>query len=424
LGDPDIDRYDVEYHRGFLTLDHRFSENLQLRSIFAVQSSLSNDTYVNLDDLEPDGRTLPRSYSGSLDGRLTEDFSWQTDLISTFNTGSVSHQLLLGLELSRNNTVYGTVRGDFPSQDIFDPVYGLRPTNIIEPSYQENTRINTTGIYLQDQITLLPNLRLLIGGRYDFVDRSSIAESLGDLSTSEFSDSAFSPRVGLVYQPIEPISLYASYSQSFNPNNATTANDEPLEPSRGTQYEIGAKFELFDGRLFATLAAYEITKTNIPTVDPDNTDFSIAAGEATSRGIEFDISGEILPSWNIIASAFLNDAFISEDNDPTLDGNQLTNAPETGASLWTTYEIQSGDLEELGFGAGIFYVGDRFANQSDLFRLPSYVRTDAAIYYRRDNWRAALNFRNLFDIEYYNTNGFIVFPQAPFTVLGTVSVTF
>ena len=424
LGEPDLDRYDVEYHRGSLTLDHRFSENLQLRSLLSAQSTLAQYAYINFDGLiEPDGRTLLRTYNESSDGRRTEDYSWQTDLIGTFNTGTIAHQLLLGLELSRNTDVYAETGGDFPAQDIFAPVYGFRPTNLVR-DYQENTRTNTTGIYLQDQVTLLPNLKLLIGGRYDFVDRDSIAGDPEDLTTTEFSDTAFSPRVGLVYQPIEPISLYASYSRSFVPNNDRTATGEPLEPSRGTQYEAGIKAELFDGRLSATLAAYEITKTNIPTVDPNDDEFSIAVGEAKSRGIELDITGEILPGWKVIASAYLNDAFVSEDNDPTLQGNRLENAAYHGASLWTTYEIQQGDLQGLGFGAGLFFVGDRIANQSDPFTLPSYVRADAAIFYERNNWRAALNFKNLFDERYYDTNGFIVFPQAPFTVLGTFSLEF
>jgi iron complex outermembrane recepter protein len=136
------------------------------------------------------------------------------------------------------------------------------------------------------------------------------------------------------------------------------------------------------------------------------------------------VAGEILPGWKIIASAFLNDAYVSKDNDPSLEGARLANAPYHGASLWTTYEIQKGDLQGLGFGAGIFFVGDRVANQSDPLIIPSYVRTDAAISYKSNNWRAALNFKNIFNVNYYDTNGFFIFPQAPFTVLGTVSVQF
>ncbi|MEH2465711.1 TonB-dependent siderophore receptor [Nostoc sp.] len=418
--------YNIDYNRGTLTLDHRFSESLQLRSAFSVQSSLYNTAYLNLYGgmFEADGRSLQRSpYSEDRD-RRTEDYSWQTDLISKFNTGSIAHQLLLGLELTRNTDVYTSFFGDIASLDIFNPVYGARPTNV-KLGYLENTKISTTGIYLQDQVTLLPNLKLLLGGRYDFVDYDSLnGDSADTLTRFKFYDTAFSPRVGIVYQPIEPISLYASYSRSFVPNNDRTASGEPLEPSRGTQYEVGIKSELFDRRLSATLAAYDITKTNIPTTDPNNTNFSIAVGEVKSRGIELDVAGEILPGWKMIASGYLNDAFVSEDNDLTLKGQRLVNSAYHGATLWTTYEIQKGDLQGLQFGAGIFFVGSRIANQSDPFTISSYVRTDAAISYKHDNWRAAVNLKNIFDVKYYDTNGYFVFPQAPLTVLGTISVEF
>ena len=425
FGEPN-DFNNLDYHRASLTLDQHFGKSLQLRSALFFQSFVDNSAYVNINIIEPDGRTLERDYSVN-DDLLTKDYSWQTDLIGKFNTGSIAHQLLLGLELSRNTSPPGLLSNYNYSTgliDIFNPVYGAgRPTTLENATYYSG-KTDTLGLYLQDQVTLLSNLKLLVGGRYDFVDSVNSTRPLGgDINSSEFNGNAFSPRVGLVYQPIEPISLYASYSRSFVPNTGRTASGEILEPSRGTQYEVGIKSELFDQRLSATLAAYDITKTNILTTDPNNTDFSIAVGEVKSRGIEMDVAGEILPGWKIIASGYLNDAFVSKDNSIPV-GRRLENAAYHGASLWTTYQIQKGDLQGLQFGAGIFFVGDRIANQSDPFTIPSYVRTDAAISYKHDNWRAALNFKNIFDVKYYDTNGYLVFPQAPLTVLGSISVEF
>ncbi|MHC5822232.1 MAG: TonB-dependent receptor domain-containing protein [Nostoc sp.] len=143
-------------------------------------------------------------------------------------------------------------------------------------------------------------------------------------------------------------------------------------------------------------------------------------GEVKSRGIELDIAGQISSGWKVIASGYLNDAYVSEDSDPGNIGQHLANSPYHGASLWTTYEIQHGDLQGLQFGAGLFFVGDRIANQSDPYTLPSYVRTDASISYKHDHWRAALNFKNIFNINYDETNGYLIFPQAPFNVQGTI----
>ncbi len=143
-----------------------------------------------------------------------------------------------------------------------------------------------------------------------------------------------------------------------------------------------------------------------------------------SRGIEFDLAGELAPGWNVIASYFVNDAFVNVGDENNPEGDSLVNAPEQGGSLWTTYEIQSGNLQGLGFGAGVFFVGAREAELPNDLIIPSYVRADAAIFYKRDNWRIGLNFKNLFDKKYYDSQGFYLLPGAPFTVLGSVSVEF
>ncbi|QYO68622.1 TonB-dependent receptor [Leptolyngbya sp. 7M] len=137
------------------------------------------------------------------------------------------------------------------------------------------------------------------------------------------------------------------------------------------------------------------------------------------------MTGEILPGWNIIAGYAYTDARISEDNDFPV-GNRINNVPENSFNLWTTYRFQAGSLEGLGFGLGLFYQGERQGDLANTFQLPSYLRTDAAIFYERDRFRAALNFRNLFDIEYYETASSVlsVFPGAPFEVQGTISWTF
>lgn len=426
-----FDIYRSESHQVTATIDHRFNENFRIRSGFLGYFEKGEVDYVNpSDEFDADGRLLREFEEGDGSGQQ-DDLSWQTDLIAQFKTGLVKHQILLGLELSRSIRRYAGLGGadDIPALDIFNPVYGNfpRPTNFSRGNFFDATT-DTVGIYLQDQVTLLPNLKLLLGGRYDFVNYKSKFDfetlDRSNIQAANFYDEAVSPRVGIVYQPIAPISLYASYSRSFVPNNnSSTASGKPLVPSRGTQYEVGIKAEITP-QLSLTLAAYEITKTNVPTPDPDDDQFSIALGEVKSRGIELDIAGEILPDWKIIASAYVNDAFVSKDTDPALEGARFANTAKTGASLWTTYEFQKGDFKGFGFGAGLFYIGDRIANQSDPFTLPSYVRVDAAIFYKWNNGRIALNFKNLGNVKYYDTNGFLVFPQAPFTVLGTVSVEF
>ena len=241
-----------------------------------------------------------------------------------------------------------------------------------------------------------------------------------DEETSQ-SDTAFSPRVGIVYQPIEPISIYASYARSFTPTIGTSASGEDFSPERGTQYEIGVKADI-NNRLSATLALFDLTRSNVTTEDPDNPFFEIQTGEQNSQGIELDVNGEILPGWNIIAGYAYTDAQVIEDNSIP-EGNRLRNAPENAFNLWTTYEIQQGNLQGLGFGLGFNFVDERPGDLENTFELPSFFRTDAAIFYERDRLRASVNFQNLFDVDYYASarSRVRVDPGAPFSVLGTVS---
>jgi iron complex outermembrane receptor protein len=233
----------------------------------------------------------------------------------------------------------------------------------------------------------------------------------------------FSPRIGLIYKPIEIISLYASFGQSFEPVAGQSADGEFFEPERGTQYEIGIKAELIPERLIATLAFYDLTRTNHIEQDPANPGRQIQIGEQKSRGIELDIVGEILPGWNVIAYYSYTDATVIEDKRVDFVDNKLPNVPEHSAGLWTTYTLQNGVLQGLGFGLGVFYVGDQEGDLVNSFILPSYVRSDAAIYYRRGQLNLAVNFKNITDNRYFEgaRNSARVIPGAPFSVTGTIS---
>jgi iron complex outermembrane recepter protein len=427
LGEPDDVRRVEEYGAGY-RLEHRFSDDWRIRNQFRLLSSNTFDFRAEPLALNEETGILSRNFRSNDD--VSEVYSLQTDLLGNFLTGSVEHNLLVGFDL-RRETFGGTQRrlpnGLTPDINIFDPIYNVidRPDlNELTNEVRNNTdRTDALGILLQDQIEILDNLIVVLGGRFDAVAQDSRNNRTGE--TSEQDVSEFSPTIGIVYQPIEPISLYANYARSFQPNSSTSANGDFLEPERGTQYEIGIRAELND-RLVASLAAYDITKSNVATTDPNNPDFSIGIGEQRSRGIDLNVAGELLPGWNVIASYGLIDAEVTESTDLP-EGSRVQNVPRNTASLWTTYEVQQGDLQGLGFGLGLFFVDERAGDFEDTFDLPSYLRTDAAVFYERDNWRAAINIQNLFDVEYFRSNNFgrvAIEPGAPFTIIGSLRVEF
>ncbi|AFZ29234.1 TonB-dependent siderophore receptor [Gloeocapsa sp. PCC 7428] len=422
------DQFNVGY-----TLNHRFSEDWSVRhalQYLQYQPVREGPTFGFASGLNESTGELAR-LADYADGTYRRFFT-NAEVIGNFSTGSVQHRLLFGTEYRyRNeNPRFAFPDSDnYPSINVFNPIY---TRTRFEPNFNifRDDNISVVSVYLQDQVELLPNLKLLAGVRYDNFTQFRTQEFFPDPREEfEQTDSAWTPRFGIVYQPIEPISLYASYSRSFAPSFAGSRNADgsPFEPQTGQQFEVGLKADL-SNQLSLTLAAFDLRRQNLSTPDPDNPAFSLQTGEQTSRGIELNLDGEILPGWNMTASYSYLDAFVSEDN-TTPVGNRLPDVPENQFSLWTTYEIQNGDFEGLGLGLGLFYVGERQRDLDNTYTLPSYFRTDAALFYRRDNWRAQLNIENLFDIEYFRSGNYSfagggVNPGRPFAVSGTFSIEF
>ena len=435
-GEPD-DQAERAFFTAGYRLEHRFSDRWTLRNALRYSSQDYNSSAfvpVSFDETSGIVRRVDSATEWDQDY-----YGLQTDLMGKFETGSVSHTLLFGVDFSRNRSDINNRLNlsNLSPLDIFNPIYGnvqrLPFGEQLVAGRVQNVTTSRLGIFLQDQIDLSENLKLLAGVRYDTISQDvDNAPSGFDPAGSESSQAVddFTPRLGLVYQPIPELSLYTSYSRSFTPSNATDVAGNLLEPEKGEGFEIGLKTELFDRRLIATLAYFDITKQNVATLDPNApalVNASVATGEQRSQGIELDISGEILPGWNVIANYAYIDARVTQDNlIPT--GNGLTGIPEHSASLWTTYTLQQGDLAGLGFGLGLTYVDERPGDLENSFTLDDYLTTDAAVFYERDDFRLGLNFKNIFDINFIQgipisrIRG--IEPGDPFTVVGSFSFRF
>ncbi|MEH2180197.1 TonB-dependent siderophore receptor [Nostoc sp.] len=412
----------VDESKTYLTLNHDFNQNLSLRSAFRVTTaSETNNRFV----IQP---IFATSNNGTIDlynsgpfNQYYETYFLQNDLTGKFNTGSVKHTLLFGVEVGRLYQRDQGVTGPDQLINIFNPVYNFSYDGPYQTLQNTTNNTNTFGIYLQDQIAVFDNLKLLVGGRFDTYH--SETQDFLNASTTVTDSDAFSPRVGVVYQPTKEISLFANYSRSFNPVNGTDKNGDAFVPERGTGYEVGIKGDFLNNRLSSTLAFYTVTKTNVTTADPSDPTgiFSIQVGEQRARGIEFDIAGEILPGWKVIGSYAYSDPEITQDNTYPV-GNTLANTPRHTGSLWTTYTFQTGALEGFGFGGGIFANSEAYGDIDNSYTIPGFVRTDAALFYKKDRLRASINFKNLFDVTYFEGTFLrAANPAAPFTVQGTIS---
>lgn len=419
--EPDFNNSVVNSFLARYRFEHEFNDQWRIRNGLSVISA--NGEFARIQtagELNDDGRTIDRS--ATLTEESSENLTIQTDLIGEFYTGSIEHNLLFGIEYASYRFANLFNRASIAPIDFFDPQYGERP-GTFTLSFNEEYGSDNLGIYLQDLIYLTPDLIVLAGGRFD-ANESIYRDRETDTIFNEQTETNFSPRLGIVYQPTDTTSLYFNWSNSFNPQIfGRSRTGEVFEPERGEQFEIGIRQEISD-RLSANLALYDLTRRNTLTTDPEDTNFSVQTGEQNSQGIEFDLTGEILPGWNIIATYAYTNARVLEDNDIPR-GDRLVGIPENSASLWTTYEIQSGDLQGLGFGLGLVYVGEREAQLPNTgVIIPDYLRTDASIFYQRDRYRIAFNVKNLFNTDYYNSQGFYIVPGEPLTVLLNVSLTF
>ncbi|MBC6418877.1 MAG: TonB-dependent receptor, partial [Prochloron sp. SP5CPC1] len=231
------DTSDKRYWNVGYNLEHRFSENWKARSEFRYITDRYDFGVIALPfSLDESTGILTRVFAAQFSE--ADIYTLYNNVEAKFNVGSVKNKVLFGVDLSRTETNDATRFA--PSPEFFSPLDIFNPDySAVAPPAEEDipiafggeTTTDRIGIYLQNQIDILDNLILLAGARYDIVeqDTDTLDTDSGPGMETNQRDTAFTPRIGIVYQPIEPISLYANYAQSFNPNTATDAEGLPLE---------------------------------------------------------------------------------------------------------------------------------------------------------------------------------------------------
>ena len=279
---------------------------------------------------------------------------------------------------------------------------------------------DTAGFYVQDLIELAPQWKALLGVRYDVFDQ----EYADDLTNKELSrtDTTWSPRVGLVYQPDHVQSYYVSVSRSYQPSAemfALSTTNQDLEPEETTNFEIGGKWDLLDNRLALTAALFRLERTNMKTTDPANPTKLVLAGEQRTDGLELTASGQLSEKWQVYAGYAYLDAEITKSNSRTNgianEGQTPTLTPRHSANLWLVRSL----TQEWRVGMGANYVDDRYTALDNQVVMPAYTTVDAALLYNQPKWDMALRLRNVFDKDYYaSAHGSVdlITPGAPRTL--------
>jgi iron complex outermembrane receptor protein len=381
--------------------EHDVNDWLTLRQMTRWDQSHKDRYVVDLRTLGSDGRTLSRRATDGDERIKTLDM--QFEAIARFATGGLNHTALAGFEYIDGKRRVTSDRASLASIDIFNPVYGATPGPF---AFNEKTSydLEAYSFYLQDQIDLSEQWKLIVGARYDDTRQKNATTNADyEVARTNVDPSKVSPRLGLVYQPTTWLALYASYSTSFTPQSDIQSNGSTLDPEEGKQYEVGAKFDVIPDRLSATVSVFEITRENVAAPDPDDDNYSVQTGEQRVRGIELDVSGKPMPGWDVIGNISVQDAKVTKDT--TIDvGNRLDGVPILSGSLWSSYQLQEGPFRGLGVGVGVIAVGERQGDIDNSYDVSGYTRFDASLFYDiNEKVRVSLNGRNLTDRKYIET---------------------
>jgi iron complex outermembrane receptor protein len=317
-------------------------------------------------------------------------------------TGGLRHNLLVGFEARWLENSFRNRFAPIDDIDMFAPVHGSPPPSF--PPYEDEPpdETSTVGAYAQDLIDLSQSVKLLAGVRLDRIHDELSAQT----------DTAVSPRIGLVYQPTGVVSLYGSYSSAFVPNLGRSFAGDEFDPERSRQVEAGVKLGPSGGRVWLTAAFYHLTRDDVLTGDLDHPGFSLQVGEQRSRGLEVDLTGDFGRGWSATLAYAYTDAVVTEDT-RIREGNRLANIPEHSGRLWTTYRLRSGRAAGLGFGGGVAFQGGKQGDVRNTFDVPAFERLDAVVFFEREKWRLSLNAINLLDEEYFEVGGLNVLLPAP-----------
>ncbi|KQP44702.1 ferrichrome-iron receptor [Pseudorhodoferax sp. Leaf274] len=432
-------RYSNDSALGTLVLDHRLDSGWQLHAGLQASSAKTDATWYPFGFSPTSGAhtsdpQVNRRKQRSIDDQT--DTTVMAEASRRFDLGATKHRILVGADANRDVWDFTADANvgplGFPVNlpiSLYNPVHGTDAGALL-PYDSSNYKSRSLGLYVQDEIQLGTQWRVLLGLRYDRTRSEGRAAYLPTDDTLQRTDDAVSPRVGVTWTPSETVSLYASWAKSFltEPFSGMLRNGSLPAPSRGMQTEVGAKLSLLDGRLEPTLAVFDIRRRNGVVSDPEDFDYVIQVGEQRSRGWELDLPFSVTPQWRLLASYTQLKAEISEDSDGTLVGKLLANAPRRSASLWSTYDFAA-DLRGLSAGLGAIYVGERQANTANSFVLPSYVRWDANLAYRfgtAQRYKLQATLQNLGNRRYYDSGGAFVptYPGAPRSLLVTAGITF
>ncbi|HEU4821193.1 MAG TPA: TonB-dependent siderophore receptor, partial [Qipengyuania sp.] len=424
FGVPGVNRTGLEAHIVKARIDGQLTPDLSWSTtlLYGDYDKYYTNVYANGPATSPTGTVALAGYT---DPTQRENLIAQTNLVWDTALAGTEHKILLGLEYGeqastnqRRNAVLssGTVN-----------LANIQYPTVTFPSLARDTasKVKVFSAYAQDQIGLGDVVDLVVGLRFDRFDIAGTDFIPNPDRPFARVDEKLSPRIGLIVKPRENVSLYGSYSQSFLPRSGDqfltlSTTQQNLEPEKFTNYELGAKWDIRPD-LAATLALFQLDRTNATTPDPANPANTINVGETRTRGLELALTGRLTPQWQLSGGYTYQDAKLRGN-----DSVRLGQVPEHQFALWNRYDF----ADRFGAGLGVVHQSSQFAairTSPATTRLPAFTRVDAALFFDvSERLELQLNVENLLDESYFadahNNNN--ITPGAPLNARLTAKVKF
>jgi len=413
LGDPDWEYYDRTYYALGYAFEHRLNDVWQFRQNLRYTKSELSFQAVTVGSYPfsqvNDQGNIARSTT-STDEDISQ-FAVDNNLQANFDTGAISHTLLIGLDHQRSDTTYTSIFGSAPPINVNNPIYGqpiVRPPRS-DAFYDYNQKTVQTGLYVQDQMAL-EQWRLTLGGREDWVHTGTTYYNKKDVTNTERSKN-FSGNAAISYVFDSGFVPYLSYAESFQTaTNASASPDQSFKPTEGKQWELGIKYQPPGSNTLLSAAIYDLTQKNVAvTTTVGNVPVSSQTGEVKVKGLELEAVSDVTENLKLIAAYTLAKSEVQKGD---YKGNRLQLMPNQQASLWADYTWHSGILDGFGIGGGARYTGNTYGDQGNtwLGKADAVTVFDASVHYdlgRLDNSLKGasikLNATNLFDKDYIST---------------------
>lgn len=426
FGSPIYNNTYADVQTTMAVIDHDFGNGLTVKN--STMYADFNRGYTNVYPGSAATVTGPNAGSMTLSAYRNEtdreNLFNQTDFTYKAFTGPLFHTIAFGTEFGRQTGLSKRDTGIFASTGTnvseavnpFDPTY-FRAVNFIHHtngSFGDGVtsadafskyRLNISSAYVQDQIDVTRWLQLIAGARFDRFELTAVDLNVPGGQRRNRVDDKVSPRAGIVFKPVDNVSLYGAYSISYLPASGdqfSALSDATLilDPQKFENTEVGAKWNI-NPKLLWTAALYELHRTNQPV--PIGNGFSLPNGATTVRGFETALNGYVTADWQSILGYAYTDARIAKSlsvtgSAPVLAGNRVQLVPYNQFSWWNKYQFNP----QWAAAVGVIYLGDSYASSDDTVKLPGFVRVDAALYMKIDKtWSAQLNVENIFDKGYW-----------------------